>query len=206
MRAFHIRLWSVVDPQIFSLKVAKRNTHVLSSMAKTRAQKQTEVSDFVAGLKEAQAVVFADLSALKVSDSTDLRRKSRKEEVTIKTAKKTLLKLALKEAGVTAVDEKALTGSVSMLFAYGDPVAATKIIEVFRKDHEKTVILGGLFESNWMTADQIKALAKLPSKQELIARVVGSIAAPLSGMVNVLQGNLRNLVYVLSAIKDSKPS
>ena len=175
-------------------------------MAKTRAKKQTEISDFTSGLKEAKAVVFADLSALKVSASTDLRRKSKKEDVSIKTAKKTLLKLALKEAGVTSVDEKALTGSVSMLFAYGDPVAAAKTIETFRKDNEKTAILGGIFESQWMSADQVKALAKLPSKQELIARVVGSIRAPLSGMVGVLQGNLRNLVYVLNAIKDSKPS
>ena len=175
-------------------------------MAKNRAKKQTEISAFTEGLKDAKAIVFADLSALKVSQSTDLRRKSKKEDVSIKTAKKTLLRLALKEAGVTTVDTKSLAGSVSMLLAYGDPVAAAKIVETFRKDNEKTVILGGLFESQWMSADQVKALAKLPSKQELIARVVGSIRAPLSGMVGVLQGNLRNLVYVLNAIKDSKTS
>jgi large subunit ribosomal protein L10 len=175
-------------------------------MAKTRQKKHDEVREFTEGLKGAAAVVFADLSALKVADSTDLRRRSRKEDVKIKTAKKTLLKRALKDSGIAAVDEKALAGSVSMILGSGDPVAPAKLIETFRKDHENVSVLGGLFEAKWMSASQVKALSSLPSKQELIARVVGSIRAPLSGLVNVLQGNLRGLVTVLNAIKDSKSS
>ena len=173
-------------------------------MAKNRAKKESEVSVFASGLREAGAIVFADLSRLKVNESSELRRTSKKDEVKVKAAKKTLLRFALKEAGIESVDVKAMGGSVSMLLGYGDPVAPARIIEKFRKDREALIVLGGLFENRWMTAAQVKELSALPSKQELIARVVGSISAPLSGLVNVLQGNLRNLVYVVNAIKDSK--
>jgi large subunit ribosomal protein L10 len=174
-------------------------------MAKTRSQKQTEIREFVDGLTRSKAVVFANLSSLKVNDASLLRRNAKKEEVKINTAKKTLLRLALKEAGLeSAVDVKVLGGSVSILFGLGDAVAAAKVLEAFRKDHEGVKVLGGLLDGQWLSVDQVKALAKLPSKQELIAKLVGTLNAPISGFVNVLAGNLRGLVTVLGAIKDAK--
>lgn len=173
-------------------------------MAKTRSRKESEVREFVDGFKRSTSVVFADLSALKVNDASAFRRTAKKDEVAVNTAKKTLLRLALKEAGIESVDVKALGGSVSMLFGLGDAVAPAKVLEAFRKDHENVKILGGLLDGQWMTAEQVKALAKLPSKQELIARLVGTLNAPISGFVNVLAGNLRGLVTALNAIKDTK--
>ena len=175
-------------------------------MAKTRVQKEVAVQDLVKNLKGLKSVVFADLSGLKVLENTDLRRKSKKEDIVVLTSKKTLLRIALKEAGLTYVDTKSLPGSVSMLIGFGDEIAPAKVLAAFAKDREKVKMLGGVLESKWLSAADVKALSMLPTKQELIARVVGSIRAPLSGMVNVLQGNLRNLVYVLSAIKDTKTS
>lgn len=173
-------------------------------MAKTRQRKESEVKEFVDGLKNAKSVVFADLSALKVNDASSFRRTAKKEEVSISTAKKTLLRIALKEADITAVDPKALGGSVSMLFGMGDVVAPAKVLEAFRKDHENVKVLGGLMDGQLLSVEQVKALAKLPSKQELIAQLVGTLNAPISGFVNVLAGNLRGLVTVLNAIKDTK--
>jgi large subunit ribosomal protein L10 len=173
-------------------------------MAKTRARKETDIGRYTKELKGMKAVVFADLSALKVADSTDLRRKSKEADVAVMTSKKTLLRLALKEVKTAAVDEGALKGSVSMLLAHGDEIAPAKVLETFRKTHENAVVLGGLLESKWLSAADIKALAQLPSKQQLIASVVGTIRAPLTGLVGVLQGNLRKFVYALNAIKDSK--
>jgi len=175
-------------------------------MAKTRAKKESEVKVITDGLKGAKSVVFADISTLKVSDSTDLRRKARKENIDIVTAKKTLLRLAFKEAGLASIDASAFKGSVALLLGMGDEVAPAKVFETFRKTHENVSLLGGLFEAKLMSAEDVKTLASLPSKQELLARVVGSISSPLSGLVNVLQGNLRGLVYVVNAIKDSKTS
>lgn len=173
-------------------------------MAKTKAKKTEEVQGIVDGFKNAKSVVFADISSLKVNDSNTFRTNARKEEVSAFAAKKTLLRLALKEAGVENVDVKGLSGSVTLLFGLGDAVAPAKVFEDFRKDHETMKVLGGLLDGQWMSAEQITALAKLPSKQQLIAQVVGTINAPLSGFVNALAGNLRGLVTVLTAIKDSK--
>ena len=173
-------------------------------MPKTRVQKGKEISEFKEGLQGAKAIVFADLSALKVNDTSAFRSLARKESVSVNMTKKTLLRLALKEAGVSTVDVDALKGSISLLFGQGDVVAPAKVLEEFRKTHENIKVLGGLLDDAWMSADQVKALAKLPSRDQLIAQVVGTIRAPLSGLVGVLQGNLRNLVYTLNAIKESK--
>jgi large subunit ribosomal protein L10 len=173
-------------------------------MAKTRARKEAEVQQVVDGLRGAKSVVFADLSALKVNDATAFRGNAKNDDIEVFSSKKTLLRIALKEAGLEGIDVAQLQGSVSMLFGKGDEVAPAKALEAFRKDHENIKVLGGILESKWMTADEVKALAKLPSKDQLIAQVVGTIRAPLSGLVGALQGNLRNLVYVLNAIKESK--
>ncbi len=175
-------------------------------MAKTRQRKEAEVQKFIEGLKGAKATVFADLSTLKVNDASSLRRKAEKESVDIATAKKTLLRLAFKEAGIDTVDPKSLPGSVSMLLGSGDEIAPAKVLEAFRKDHEGVKVLGGILESKWLSADEIKALAKLPSKQEMLGKLVGTLNAPVSGFVNVLAGNLRGLVTALNAIKDAKAS
>lgn len=173
-------------------------------MAKARSKKVSEVKAVVDGLRGAKSVVFADLTKLKVNDSSAFRRNAEKEAVGVTMAKKTLLRLALKEAGVESVDVKGLQGSVSLLFGRGDEVAPAKVLETFRKDHENIKVLGGLLEAKWMSAEEVMALAKLPSKQELIARLVGTINGPLSGLVGALSGNIRNLAYALNAIKESR--
>jgi len=175
-------------------------------MAKTRTQKEFEVRSVVEGLKGATAVVFADMANLKVEHSTKFRRAAEKDQVKIRSVKRTLLRQALKEAGLDAVPADQLAGSVSVLFGAGDQVAPAKAAAAFRKEQESVKILGGVMDGTWMSADQVKALATLPSKQELLAKIVGSLNAPVSGFVNVLAGNLRGLVNALNAIKASKAS
>ncbi len=174
-------------------------------MAKTKVKKQTEVSDYAARLKSASAVAFADLTGLKVSESSSFRRKAEAQGVKVRLAKKTLLKIAAQDAGLDGIDWNAFQGSsVTMLLTDGDQVAPAKLLSDVLKDHETMRALGGLLDQKWMAPADVKALAALPSKEVLIAKIVGSIAAPMSGMVNVLQGNLRNLVYALEAIKATK--
>lgn len=173
-------------------------------MAKTRQRKETEVREFAEGLAAAKATVFADISSLKVNDTSAFRRSAKKDDVLVTVAKKTLLRRALKEAGITAVDVKDLKGSVALLLGAGDEVAPARILEALRKDKESVQVLGGLLDGRWMTADQVKALSRLPSKRQLLGRLVGTLDAPISGFVNVLAGDLRGLVTALSAIKDAK--
>ena len=116
---------------------------------------------------------------------------------------KTLLKRALKEAGVD-IDTDAFGGSVLTSVGLRDEVAPAKILSEFKKDREGIQFLGGILEGRLMDAASVTRLSKLPSKKELLDKVVGSLNAPASGFVNVLAGNLRGLVYTLNAIKESK--
>lgn len=173
-------------------------------MAKTRAQKTEEVGRSVESLGAAKSIVMADITKLKVGHATELRRRARAEKIKTITLKKTLLRRALKEAKVEGVDEAALKGGVTLFYGLGDEIAPAKVLAEFAKTHENIAILGGLLEAKWLTTADIKALAQLPSKEQLIAQVVGSIRAPLSGLVGVLSGNLRSLMQVLNAVKDAK--
>ncbi|MFA6534579.1 MAG: 50S ribosomal protein L10 [Patescibacteria group bacterium] len=173
-------------------------------MPKSKQQKEVEVKELTEKFSKVKSVVFADLQKLRVAENTELRRLCRNEKIDCVVAKKTLLKRVLDSHGLGEVDTSVLTGSVATVISYGDEVAPAKILSKFNKEHEKLLILGGILEKKFVGLDVIKSLAQLPSKDELIAKVVGSIAAPLSGFVNVLQGNLRGLVYTLQAIKDKK--
>jgi large subunit ribosomal protein L10 len=112
---------------------------------------------------------------------------------------------ALKEVGVS-VDEKMLEGSILTAVGLQDEVAPAKLVHEFFKDRESIRMVGGILEGKVMDAASVIQLAKLPSKQELLAKVVGSLNAPASGFVRVLSGNLRGLLYALQAIKDRKAS
>ena len=147
-----------------------------------------------------KSAVFFNYFGLPVKEINLLRNDCRKENIGYKVAKKTLLKKVLAEKGYDAD----LSGEVAVLFGRQDEVAPAKVIAAFAKTHDKAKIVGGVLEGQFITADKVKALSRLPSKQELLAKVVGSIASPLSGFVNVLQGNLRGLVYTLNAIKEKK--
>ncbi len=117
-------------------------------------------------------------------------------------AKRNLLYIALKDKGIELTPEE-IDGAVAV--AYGqDEVTPAKIISEFKKDHDQVEFYGGILENAYIDQAQVAQMATLPTKQELLAKVVGSLNAPVSGFVNVLAGNMRGLVNVLSAIKDQK--
>lgn len=174
-------------------------------MAITRQKKEEIMENLVSQLSEAKSAVFADFRGMKVAGANELRRKGREEGVNIVVAKKTLMKLAFDKAGYEGVDPQGLEGSIALMLGMEDEVAPAKLAADYAKDHEEELkIVAGVLEHKLVDDKAVIALSKLPSREELLAKAVGSIAAPMSGMVNVLQGNLRNLVYALSAIRDAK--
>jgi len=173
-------------------------------MSKTREQKQQALKDYGEKLKQAKGLVFANFDGLKVKEIEALRKKCREEGIDYLVAKKTLMRLALKEAGLQDVDPKTFEKGVASIFGYEDEVAPAKIVGEFSKAHEALKPVGGILEQKFIDALKVQELSKLPSKKELLAKVVGSIQAPVSGFVNVLAGNLRGLVNVLNAIKGNK--
>jgi len=173
-------------------------------MPKTRQQKQQAVTQYVDHLKKAKGLVFANFEGLKVKDIEALRKLCRQAGIDYVVAKKTLMTLALKEAGISEVNPKDLNKSVASVFGYDDEVAAAKVIGDFAKTHEALKPIGGLLENKFIDQAKVIALSKLPSKKELLAQLVGSMQAPVAGFVGVLAATLRGLVLALSAIKESK--
>lgn len=173
-------------------------------MSKTREQKSDMLAALTQKVKDAKSLVFVKFDKLTMVEGEELRRKLKKENSEYLTSKKTLLNIALKENNLK-VDARGLEGQVGTIFGYEDEVAPAKTVSAFIKEHaEKMTFSGGVLEGKFLNASEVAELAKLPSKQELYAKVVGSINAPISGFVNALAGNLRNFVYVLKAIEEKK--
>lgn len=173
-------------------------------MPKTRDQKKKIITTLEDKFKEFTSLVFVDYKGLTVKESSEIKILCKKQDVEYVVAKKTLIKLALEKAGYKDFDIKGLQGNVSMVIGFSDEVAPAKIAATFAKTHENLKLLGGIMEQKIIDLNQVVALSKIPSKVELLAQLVGSINAPVSGFVNVLAGNLRGLVQVLNSIKEQK--
>jgi large subunit ribosomal protein L10 len=169
----------------------------------TKAQKEVIIKDLAEKLKNSKAVVFSDYKGLNVKDMTQLRRDLRAEGVDLQVLKKTLMNRALKEAGIE-MDAKVLEGQVAIAISSRDEVAAAKIIAKLAKVNENLKIVGGILGTKELSTAEVNALAKLPSKEELLSKLVGTLNAPVSGFVNVLAGNMRGFVTALQAIADKK--
>jgi large subunit ribosomal protein L10 len=173
-------------------------------MAKTKQQKEQEVKDLTDKLATAKAVVFASYKSLTVSQTENLRKALRQEGAELKMAKKNLLRIALQNNKLDQNLVDNFTGSVTVAFGYDDEVIPAKVVAKFGKANDTLQIFGGILEKSFIDTGRVQALATLPAREELLAKLVGSINAPVSGFVNVLAGNLRSLVYVLDAIKTIK--
>ncbi len=167
----------------------------------TKKQKEGIVKDLAEKLQKIKAAVFADYTGLSVAKMTEFRRKLKAENSEMKVAKKTLIDLALKQADLPVAETKKMSGQVALIMGYDDEISPAKASFAFTRGNEHFKILGGILEKRFIEAAQVLSLAKIPGRQELLGKLVGSIAAPMSGMVEVLQGNLRGLVRVLSQIK-----
>jgi large subunit ribosomal protein L10 len=169
----------------------------------TRQQKEEIVKELAQKIKKSKAVVFSDFKGLTVSDMTTLRSELREKEIDFKVLKKTLMTIALKDAGIE-MDITKMEGQIAVAVSAGDEVEASKIIAKMAKVNENLKIAGGILGDKILSQEEVMALSKLPSKDELLAKLVGTLNAPISGFANVLAGNIRGLVQVLKAIEEKK--
>lgn len=175
-------------------------------MAITKEKKDEILKDLDDKFQKAVAVYFSDYRGLTVKDIGDLRVKLREEGVDYRIAKKTLMKLSVQNAKLPDIPDELLEGPVGAAFGYEDIIAAVRILHNFSKDNKNLKILGGLVEGKFISKAEAVELAILPSKDELLAKLVGSMKAPISGFHGVLAGLLRNFVYTLKAIEEQKPA
>lgn len=161
-------------------------------MNKNRELKEAKVAEIKEKLEKAKAVVLTKYQGLTVEEDTELRKNLREAGVEYKVYKNTLVTLAAKELGLDGIVEY-LEGPVSIAFSYEDVTVGARVLNDFAKTHKKLELKAGIVEGEIYDCDKITQLATIPSKEVLIAKLLGSIKSPLS-----------NFAYLLSAIKDSK--
>lgn len=169
------------------------------------AQRKLQVAQYQELLGKAQAVFICEYRGLSVEKMTDIRSKVREAGGEMKVARNTLMRIALSEQGLPSPEDLTAGPNVYTM-AYGDAAAVAKALRDFSKEkgNEKLVIKGGLLGTQVLDAAGVAALADLPPKEVMLGQVVGTIAAPLRGLVTVLSGTTRGLVTCLNQIKDKK--
>ncbi|MEW6663230.1 MAG: 50S ribosomal protein L10 [Bacillota bacterium] len=172
-------------------------------MNKQRQKKEAAVAELRQHLQESPLAVLTDYRGLNVKAITSLRVELRQAGIEYKVVKNTLTGLAAKELGLQGLDPY-LEGPTAIAFSSKDPVAPAKILLNFAKTNKQLQIKAGLLEGRVIDPDGVKALADLPSREELLGKVLGGMKAPMYGLVNVLSAPMRNLVYVLEAVRKQK--
>jgi large subunit ribosomal protein L10 len=172
-------------------------------MKATKAQKQETVTALVGRLQRSSTIYLADFTGLNVAKATDLRRKLRAAGVEYVVVKNTLAKRALDQASIPELAGY-LAGPTALVLAGRDPVSAAKVLTDFAREHERPAIRVGLVEGKAVSPDQVKRLATLPSKTELLAQLGGAFQAPMAGWVGALQGLLQMTVGALEALRNQR--
>lgn len=176
-------------------------------MPKSKLQKGQILRDLSEKIKKAKSIIFTKFNKLGVVENENLRSGLKKEGNEYYVAKKTLMDLAFKDSNIEGLDIKNFEGQIAAVFGYSDEVSPARVVDKFKKgleEKEKMEFIGGILENKFISAEKVIALANLPSREELYAKLVGSINAPILGFVNALAGNLKNLVYVLKAVENKK--
>ena len=175
-------------------------------MAISRTEKEAVVDQLSQDLGRLKLAVMTDYRGLSVAEINDLRRQLREQGISYKVTKNTLLRLALKaNADFADIDSGIFTGPMALAIGFDDEVAPARVIFQYAKQHEALEIVGALTsDGQLLSAAEVKALASLPTREQLLAQVVGTIAAPLSGLVGVMGAEVRSILNVLNAIKDQQ--
>jgi large subunit ribosomal protein L10 len=154
--------------------------------------KQQKVNEITEKIKKSQAVILTSYKGITVEEDTQLRKQLREAGVEYKVIKNTLTSRAAKEAGFEQMDEY-LKGPVSVAFGYDDPTAPARILADFAKNHDSIELKAGIVQGKFFDSAKINELSKIPPKEVLIAKLLGSLKSPLS-----------KFVYVVNAIKEKK--
>lgn len=168
-----------------------------------KQSKEQLVAELAEKMAAAKAAYLTDYRGINVEQANSLRGELLKAGVEYRVVKNTLLKLAIKGTDNECLNEQ-LNGPTSLTIVNDDPVASAKVLSEFAKKIEAFELKGGVLDGKLLSIDEIKALADLPSREVLLAKMLGSINAPVSNFVGVLAAVNRSLVQVLAAIKDQK--
>jgi large subunit ribosomal protein L10 len=168
-----------------------------------RPAKTEKVDELKELLQDAKSIVLNDFTGLNVADISELRRLCRENNIIFTVVKNTLAKRGFADLGLEEV-ERLLEGPTAIAVSKEDEVAPARVIDQFAKDYELPRFKGAFVAGRVLDVEQTKRLASLPTKEVLLTQVVGTLQAPMRGLVNCLGASLRDLVYVLKAISEKK--
>jgi len=169
-----------------------------------RADKATAVAELTEQFRASSATVLTEYRGLTVAQLKELRR-SLGRQTTYAVAKNTLAKRAASDAGISGLDAL-FTGPTALAFVSGDPVEAAKSLREFAKAHPLLVIKGGVFEGKALTADDVRKLADLESREVLLAKLAGAMKANLSKAAATFQAPLTQMARLAAALQDKRDS
>ncbi len=173
-------------------------------MAVTRAEKAIQLKDLTQKLRESKSLMFAHYIGLTVADVSDLRRKLRDQKSEMKVAKKTLMRLATKEAGLPEVHEDTLDGPVACILSFDDPLTGAQIAFAFAKDHPQVKLIGGIFEGKILTKDEAIAFAKIPGRQQLLGIFASILRSPLQSFASMCSSPLQQFARSIDELAKKK--
>jgi large subunit ribosomal protein L10 len=169
----------------------------------SKAERQQTVEELTAQLRQSPNLYVTDFSGLNVLRMTEFRRRLRAAGVQYVVVKNTLAQRALAANSVTGLDDH-LSGPTGLVLAGKDPVTAAKVLSDFAREFEKPTIKGGLVDGRTVTPDQVKRLAQLPSREQLLGQLAGTMQAPLAQFAGVMNGMLYQMVGALEALRTQR--
>lgn len=169
----------------------------------TRKEKEQSVTQLVDKFGRAQSVILADFQGLTVADMNHLRRTAREAGVEFEVVKNTLAALATRRVGIEGL-ERMLVGPTGVAFGYEDPVAPAKVLARFGRERREIPFKGGYLPGKILSLDEVKSLAALPGRQELLGQLAGVLQAPMAGLHRVLIGTIRGLAIALNRVAEKR--
>lgn len=156
-------------------------------MALTKDQKTAQLNELVQKLKDSESVMFSQYIGLNVADVSDLRNKLIENGAEMKVAKKTLIKLAFKEAGYPDIEPDDLEGAVACIFSFEDPLSGAQTAFKFAKGHDQVKLVGGVFEGKLISKEEAMAIAQIPGRTELLTIFACMLNSPMSSFARGLK-------------------
>ena len=169
----------------------------------TKAFKNEKIEAIKEHVAKAKVMIVTEYKGLSVAEITDVRRRLQKEDGDYTVVKNTLAKIAIKDTPFECMSDL-LEGPVAIAMGFGDEVSPAKVFTKFMKDSKKGEIKGGAVDGVLLSPKEVEALAKLPSKEELYAKILGSINSPASGIANSVNAVMRSLVYAMDQVRQKK--
>jgi len=168
-----------------------------------RPEKKRFVEEIKEKLQRAAGIVLTDFKGLNVHELSELRKRLKEQGIEYRVVKNTLIRIAASESNLGEL-EKYLEGPTALAFGFEEPISPARILLDFSREHETLKIKGGVLNGEVIDAIRFKALALLPSREELVVKLLSSLQLTLYGLVNSLSAPLRGLVMTLNALAQQK--